>query len=132
MGIAIANRKNRCDFGALRRTVCVCVRDPQTHPKSRNTKKNTAFMRTFSKSSRELFPASCETSQEPNANCSEKLVQMNFFILGGFFRVDFPPVMCVCVCIGVRVFPCGPGDGENLSTPWHPGVGSEMSAPHPD
>ena len=31
-------------------------------------------------------------SQEPNGNCSEKLVQMNFFISGGFFRVDFPPV----------------------------------------
>ena len=31
-------------------------------------------------------------SQEPNGNCSEKLVQMNFFILGGFFRVDFPPL----------------------------------------
>ena len=27
----------------------------------------------------------CETSQEPNRNCSEKLVQMNFFILGGLF-----------------------------------------------
>ena len=36
---------------------------------------------------------SCDTSQEPNGNYSEKLVQMNFLILGGFFRVDFPPVM---------------------------------------
>ena len=35
---------------------------------------------------------SCDTSQEPSGNCSDKLVQMNFFILGGFFRVDFPPV----------------------------------------
>ena len=25
-------------------------------------------------------------------NCSEKLVQMSFDILGGFFRVDFPPL----------------------------------------
>ena len=46
---------------------------------------------------RELFwkvranfcPLPYDTSQEPNGNCSEKLVQMNFFILGGFFRVDF-------------------------------------------
>ena len=28
--------------------------------------------------------------QEPNGNCSDKLVHVNFFILGGFFRVDFP------------------------------------------
>ena len=38
----------------------------------------------------------CDTSQEPNRNCSEKLVQMSFFILGGFFgwiiSVDFPPL----------------------------------------
>ena len=26
-------------------------------------------------------------SQELNGNCSEELVHMNFFILGGFFRV---------------------------------------------
>ena len=32
-------------------------------------------------------------SQEREGNCSEKLVQMNFFILGGFFRVDFPPLI---------------------------------------
>ena len=48
------------------------------------TKKNTAFTRTFSKSSRELLLLPCDTSQEINANCSEKLVQMNFFISGGF------------------------------------------------
>ena len=67
-------------------------RGPITHPKSRNTKKNTAFTRTFSKSSRELFPASLWDESGRNWNCSEKLVQVNFFILGGFFRVDFPPV----------------------------------------
>ena len=27
----------------------------------------------------------CDTSQESVGNCSEKLVQMNFFIVGGFF-----------------------------------------------
>ena len=37
----------------------------------------------------------CDTSQEPNGNCSGKLVQMNSFILGGFFRVDFPPLNSV-------------------------------------
>ena len=31
----------------------------------------------------------CDASQEPDGNCSEKLVQMNFFILGGFFRGGF-------------------------------------------
>ena len=33
-------------------------RGPKTHPKSRNTKKNTAFTRTFSKSSCELLAPS--------------------------------------------------------------------------
>ena len=28
---------------------------------------------------------------------TDKLVQMNFFILGGFFRVDFPPLIGVGV-----------------------------------
>ena len=37
---------------------------------------------------------SCETSQEPSGNCSDKLVQMNFFILGwifpgGFYACEF-------------------------------------------
>ena len=31
-------------------------------------------------------------SQEPNGNCTEKLVQMSIFISGGFFRVHFPPL----------------------------------------
>ena len=33
---------------------------------------NTAFTRSFSKSSRELCLLRCDTSQEPNGNCSEK------------------------------------------------------------
>ena len=61
-------------------------RGPQTHPKSRNTyQKTTAFAQTFSKVRANLLP--CEANQELNRNCSEKLVQMNFF-----FRVDFPPL----------------------------------------
>ena len=35
---------------------------------------------------------SFDTIQEPNGNCADKLVEMNFFILGGFLGVDFPPV----------------------------------------
>ena len=54
-------------------------------------KKNTAFIRTFSKSSRECFcRLLCDMSQEPNRNCSEKLVQI-IFLGGGIFRVEFPP-----------------------------------------
>ena len=33
-----------------------------------------------------------DVSQEPDGNYSDKLVQMKFFILGRFFRVDFPPL----------------------------------------
>ena len=32
----------------------------------------------------------CDTSQEPNGNCSEKLVQTNLFYFGWFLGVDFP------------------------------------------
>ena len=38
-----------------------------------------------------LFP--CDTSQDPNGNCSEKLVEMNFFIW-----VDFPPQRVCGIC----------------------------------
>ena len=36
-----------------------------------------------------FFPVPC---QEPNRDCSEKLVQMNFLILGGLLGADFPPL----------------------------------------
>ena len=36
---------------------------------------------------------SCDTSQEPNGHCSEKLVQMNFFILGGQTRRGTPRLL---------------------------------------
>ena len=63
-------------------------RNPPNIPKH---PKSTAFTRTFSKSSRELFKSllPCDTSQESSGYCPEKLVQMNLFILGGFFRMDF-------------------------------------------
>ena len=54
-------------------------RGPKTHPKSRNTKKTPHLHELFRK-------------VRPNRNCSEKLVQKNFWFWGGFFRVDFPPL----------------------------------------
>ena len=65
-------------------------------PKILKTKNHSVYTN-FLESSRELFFLSYDTSQEPNRNYSEKLVQVNFFILGGFLRVDFPPV---------RIYPC--------------------------
>ena len=59
-------------------------RDQETHPKSRNTKKNTAFTRAFRKVRANFCLLACEASQELNRNCSEKLVQMSFL-----FWVDF-------------------------------------------
>ena len=56
--------------------------------------KNTVFTRTFSKSSRELFEKVPVTRvRNPAEIVQKKLVQMNLFILGGFFRVDFSPVI---------------------------------------
>ena len=49
------------------------------------------FTWTFSKSLRELCLLPCDANQEPSGSCSDKLVQMNFFILDGFLRVHFAP-----------------------------------------
>ena len=67
-------------------------RGPKTHPKSRNTKKTARLRELFRKVRANFRLLPCEASQEPNGNCSKKLVQMSFSILGGFFRVDFPPL----------------------------------------
>ena len=57
----------------------------------------------------------CDSSQEPNGNCSEN----NLFIQGGIFRVDFPPVRIARVwhrfgarrgCVRYR-FGIGSGEG---------------------
>ena len=66
---------------------------PKTHPNP-EIPRNCAFTRAiFQKQVRANFCIlPCDTSQERNGHCSEKLVQMNLFILGGFFCVDFPPV----------------------------------------
>ena len=71
-------------------------RGPKTQskigPKSRNTKKTPCLRELFRKVCVNFWLLPCHTSEEPSRNCSEKLVQMNFFILGGFFQVDFPPL----------------------------------------
>ena len=68
------------------------TRDPKPTPKSRNTKKTPRSHELFREVRANFCLLPCEASQELNRNCSEKLVQMNFFILGGSFRVDFPPL----------------------------------------
>ena len=35
----------------------------------------------------------CDMSQQPSRNCSDKLVQVKVFILGGFWGVDCPPLI---------------------------------------
>ena len=42
----------------------------------------TNFFKKIARTFLKLLP--CDTSQAPNWNCSEKLAQMNFFIVGGF------------------------------------------------
>ena len=74
---------------------------PKTHPKSRNTKKTPPFTQTLLKVRGALYLKvranfcllPCDTSQESNGNRWDELVQMNFFILGGFYSGDFPSVM---------------------------------------
>ena len=68
-------------------------RGPKTHPKSRNTKKTPRLRELFRSVRASFCLLPCDASQEHSGNCSEKLVQMNIFILGGFFRVDFPPLL---------------------------------------
>ena len=82
-------------------------RGPTTHPKSRNTPKKTPRLRELFRKVRVNFCLRpCYTSQgSPTGNCSEKLVHMNFFILGGFFRVDFPPLTKVR-CANTQPFLC--------------------------
>ena len=67
-------------------------RGPKTYPKSRNTPKNTAFTRTFSKSSRELLPSSLWHESGTQQELFMKTCSEDFFYLGWIFRVDFPPV----------------------------------------
>ena len=68
------------------------IRGPKTHPKSPNTKTTLRLRELFRKVRANFCLLPCDASQQPDGDCSEKLVQMNFSILGGFCRVDFPPL----------------------------------------
>ena len=70
----------------------VNFRGPKTSPTSRNTKKRLCSHELFRKVRVNICLIPCDQGQEPNGHCSEELVQVNVFILGGFYRVDFPPV----------------------------------------
>ena len=98
-----ASARSRCGWSAFAREIFwrpkMACRGPKTHPKSRNTKKQrrvyTMFF--FRKVSANFCLLPCDTSQEPNGNCSKKLVQMNFFILGNFFGW-----ICLLLALGLR------------------------------
>ena len=79
--------------------------EPENPPQIPKYQKNTAFTRTFSKSSRELSLLSCDMSQEPKGICSEKLVQMNFFNLGGFLSGGLPLVIFGASFGGLHIAP---------------------------
>ena len=66
---------------------------PKTDPKSRNSTKTPRSHALFREVRANFCLLPCDTSQEPNGNCSEKLVQMNIFILGGFSSCDQGPLM---------------------------------------
>ena len=54
--------------------------------------KDTSFTRTFSQSSRELAFFSVTRVRSPTEITQKNLFRWTFFILGGLFRVDYPPV----------------------------------------
>ena len=53
--------------------------------RDRNTKKTPRYHEPFRKVRVNFCPLRCDTSQEPNGNYSEKLVQMNFLVWVDFF-----------------------------------------------
>ena len=75
-------------FGTSSEWLKTC-RGPNTHPKSRNTKKTPRLHELFRKVRANFSLLSCDTSQEPNRNCSNKLVQMNVFYFGWIFSGGF-------------------------------------------
>ena len=62
------------------------ARKPTQNPKIQKTLRSHEH---FRKVRANFCLLSSDTSQEPNGNCSEKLVQMNFFILGWNFSAGF-------------------------------------------
>ena len=69
------------------------AQEPTKNPKI--PKKHRVYAKFFEKFARTFAFFWCDASQEASRNYSEKLVQMNFFILGGFFRLDFLPVIWI-------------------------------------
>ena len=66
------------------------LRNPTPNPEIREEHRiYTIFFRKV-RASFSLVP--CDTSQEPNENCFKRNCSDELFILGGFFRVDFPPL----------------------------------------
>ena len=60
------------------------ARKPTPNPKvSKRTPRSCKLHEFFRKLRANFHHLSCDTSQDPNGDCSEQLVQMNFFILGG-------------------------------------------------
>ena len=68
---------------------CIEAEKPAQNPE---IPKNGPFTRTFSKVRANFCPRPCDTSQEPDRNCSDELVHMNFLFwvdfLGGFSSSD--------------------------------------------
>ena len=58
----------------------------------RNTPKTPRSRELFRKVRANFCLLPCDAGQESDGNCPEKLVHMNFFSLGGYFRMDFPPL----------------------------------------
>ena len=89
--IAIKSRDLKLQRVISNRSQIASTSVEQRGPKAQNPEipnKKRVHKSSFSKSSREHLPSSLWR----DGNCSEKLVQVNFSILGGFFGVDIPPV----------------------------------------
>ena len=69
----------------------ICLSDVEVQKPTHNPKiqKTLRLHELFRKVRANFCLLSSDTSQEPNGNCSEKLVQMNFFILGWNFSAGF-------------------------------------------
>ena len=97
-------------------------RGPKTHPKSRNTKKTLRSHELFRKVRANFSLLSCDTSQEPSGKCSEKLVQIYCFVLGGLFSGEYCALSAQCPCDLTQVcerFPLGEHAQWRCDTPPH-------------
>ena len=64
---------------------CLKNRGQKAHPKSRNTTKTPCLHELFPKVRANFCLLPCDTSQQPDGDCSEKLVQMTFLFWVDFF-----------------------------------------------